>query len=429
MEILSSYNRFWNTTTIEAGITRDLLPACLSQLNSKEVVVLKGIRRSGKSTLMAQVIRDLLNQDVNPSAILRVNLEEPLFSSEYSIELLEQIYHTYRERVQPEGRCWLFLDEIQQIPGWESWVRGRLETEDLKIFVTGSSSQMLSREIGSKLTGRNISFEVFPLSFAEFIRFHDLKIITELDYINKKSVIRKLFHEYLKFGGFPEITLKESYDDKKLLLKSYFEDILYRDIVTRYEIRDVANLRNLAVYLLTQVARPTSITKLKNNFSISQDKTENYVSAIMESYLLFQLRAFSYSLKHSMRAGFKPYAIDTGLRNRVAFSFSEDVGWLVENVVACSLIRKYEEIYFSKNGSETDFVVKEGMTITKRIQVWYDDVSASHIPTRECNCFKTVFGHERAESILVTNDYDDSIEINATQVRCIPVIKFLLGLP
>ena len=428
-EILSSYNRFWNTGSIDAGIGRDILPACLDQLDSKEVVVLKGVRRCGKSTLMAQVIRELLARKVSPTAILRVNLEEPLFSSEYSVELLEQIYRTYRERVQPEGKCWLFMDEVQNVPGWESWVRGRCETEEIKIFVTGSSSQMLSREIGTKLTGRNISFEVYPLSFREFLHFNSLEIATELDYVARKAAIRKLFSDYLKYGGFPEVVLKERNDDKELLLKGYFEDILYRDIVTRYEIRDVANLRNLAVYLLTNVARPTSITRLKNNFTISQDKTENYVSAIMESYLLFQLQMFSYSLKSTMRAGFKPYAVDTGLRNRIAFAFFEDLGWLVENVVFCHLKRRHEEVYYHSGGSDTDFVVKEGMRITRRIQVWYEDVAETTVPDRELACFrKPLEGHESAEAILVTNDLEDVIDTGVARVRCIPAVKFLLGL-
>jgi len=428
-EILSSYNRYWSTGNIDAGISRDLLSACLGQLDSREVIVLKGVRRCGKSTLMAQVIRELLGRKLQPTAILRVNLEEPLFSSEYSVDLLEQIYRTYRERVQPEGKCWLFMDEVQNIPGWEGWVRGRSETEDIKIFVTGSSSQMLSREIGTKLTGRNISFEVYPLSFREFLRFNNLEITSDFEYSNKKSSVRKLFNDYLKYGGFPEIVLKDSDEDKQLLLKNYFEDSLYRDIVTRYEIRDVTNLRNLAVYLMTNVAKQTSITKLKNNFTISQDKTENYVSAIMESYLLFKLQMFSFSLKSSMRAGFKPYAVDTGLRNRIAFAFSDDLGWLVENVVFCHLKRQHEEVYYHLNGSETDFVVKEGMRITRRIQVWYGDISEIGIPERELACFqKPLEGHEGAEAILVTNDYEDVIDTGASRVQCIPAVKFLLGM-
>jgi predicted AAA+ superfamily ATPase len=188
-EMISSYNRFWNTGSIDAGIKRGILPACLGQLNSREVVVLKWVRCCGKSTLMAQVIRERLAKNVQPTEILRINLEEPLFSSEYSVELLEQIYRTYRERVQPEGKCWLFMDEVQNVPGWESWVRGRSETGDIKIFVTGSSSQMLSREIATKLTGRNVSFEVYRLSFQEFLRFNNLEVGTELDYAARKATV------------------------------------------------------------------------------------------------------------------------------------------------------------------------------------------------------------------------------------------------
>ena len=189
----------------------------------------------------------------------------------------------------------------------------------------------------------------------------------------------------------------------------------------------MGNLRNLAVYLLTNVAKLTSVNKLKKNFTISQDKTENYVSAIMESYLLFQLQKFSFSLKSSMRAGFKPYAIDTGLRNRVAFSFSEDAGRLAENAVYCHLKRKHEEVYFHANGSETDFVVKEGMRVTQLIQVWYEDVTETAIPDRELACFNRPHdGHEGAENILVTNDYEDVIKAGTATIQCIPAVKFLL---
>ncbi|MBU1171167.1 MAG: ATP-binding protein [Proteobacteria bacterium] len=428
-EILTTYNRFWLTSHIDRGIKRDILDTCSGQLDSKEILVLKGVRRCGKSTLMAQLIGDLLDRLMNPHGILRINLEEPLFSSEYSVDLLEQIYRTYRERVYPEGKCWLFLDEVQNVPGWERWVRGRSETEDIKICVTGSSAQMLSREIGSKLTGRNVTFEVYPLSFREFLRFKEVDVSTEMDYLAQKDKVRNLFVNYLKYGGFPEVVLKSSDDDKSLLLKGYFDDLLYRDIVTRYEIRDVANLRNLAVFLLTNVAKLTSITKLKNNFSISQDKTENYVSAIMESYMLFQLKKFSFSLKSTMRAGFKPYAVDTGLRNRVAFAFSEDLGRLVENAVFSYLTRHYDEVFFDSNGSETDFVIKQGMTIIRRIQVWYGDPSDTSVPARELACFqKTPKGYETAETLFLTNDYNDVVKTDSADVKCIPVVKFLLGL-
>jgi hypothetical protein len=425
LEILASYNRFWTTGRLDAGIKRDLLPRCLSQADSKEIVVLKGVRRCGKSTLLAQVMDALLQRGTRSQQLLRVNLEEPLFAAEASVKLLEQIYRTWRERVCPVGKGYLFLDEIQNVPGWEGWVRGRSGTEDVKIFVTGSSAQMLSREIGTKLTGRQVSFEVYPLSFSEFLRFKGIEVHSELEYIANKTLIRHHFLDYQKYGGFPEVVLKQDDDDRELLLKNYFEDILYRDIVTRHEIRDVANLRNLAVFLLTNNTRLTSVNKLKGNFSISQDKTENYLSAILESYLTFQLQKFSWSLKSVQRAGFKPYAIDTGLRNRVAFSFSADAGRLVENVVHNHLRRCHEEVFFAADGGETDFIIKEGMTITRRIQVWYEDTPQVEIPERELAAFAGL-KKEAAECLLLTNDLETEIEVGDTKVRCLPVVKYLL---
>ncbi len=426
-DILALYNRFWSSGTIDAGIERDCLEPVMRQMDSKEAVVLQGVRRSGKSTLMDQVVRKLLKSGFPPSGILRVNLEEPLLATEYSIELLEQIYRTYRERVMPEGRCVLFLDEVQNIDGWESWVRGRSETEDMKIFLTGSSARMLSREIGTKLTGRHVSFEIYPLSFREFLRFNGIEISSETDYTVRKAVVRNMLSEYMRHGGFPEVVLKKEEPDKLLLLKSYFEDIVFRDVAARHEIRDTSNLMNLAVYLFTNIARKTSVNKLKNNFAISQDKTENYVSAILESYLLFRVKKFSYSLKSVQRSGFKPYAVDTGLRNRVAFSFSEDFGWLMENLVFLHLKRQGEELYFDSNGGETDFVVKRGTKIAKRIQVWYDDAENRTIPQRELKGFQIQDNQgQDADCILVTNDLEDTVEVGSTIVRCVPAAKFFL---
>ncbi|MEK6535380.1 MAG: ATP-binding protein [Thermodesulfobacteriota bacterium] len=427
-EILNAYNKFWTTGLIEAGIERTVLADCLRQIDTKETIVLKGIRRSGKSTLMAQVIQHLLRSGVSPSSILRVNLDEPLFAADYSIDLLERLYRTYRESINPADRCYLFLDEIQNVPGWEQWVRGRSETENIKIFATGSSSRVLSPEIGTKLTGRQISFTIFPLSFSEYLRFQDLDIDTEQEYRTRKPVVRKSFTDYLRYGGFPEVALKPDPEDKDLLLKHYFEDIVYRDVVSRYQIRDTLTLKNLAVYLLANIGNLTSVTKLKNNFGISQDKVENYWSALVESYLLSPLLKFSYSAKIRARAGFKVYAVDTGVRNRIAFSFSGDTGRLVENVVFNHLRQVHEEICYETNGHETDFLVKEGTAVTRRIQVWYGDPAETEIPARESAPFAKSFAAAAGgENLILTNDLEGEITIGSEKVRSLPVIKFLCG--
>jgi len=303
-----------------------LLTDCVGQLETKETVELKGVRRSGKSTLMAQIIRFLLAQGTRPCQILRVSMEEPLFAAQSSIELLEQIYRAYREHIHPEERCYLFLDEIQNIPLWERWVRGRSETENIKIVITGSSSRMLTRKAGTALTGRHLSFEVYPLSFVEFLRFKGVHVSCKEDYFAQKPLIRNLLIEYRTIGGFPEVVLRPDPQDKELLLKHYFEDILHRDVAARHDVRDIVTLGNLAVFALSTTGQLTSVSKLKNNLNVSQDKIENYLAALGQSYLLVRVAKLESSLKKTIRARFKLYAVDTGLRNRVAFTFSEDSG-------------------------------------------------------------------------------------------------------
>lgn len=429
IEILNSYNRFWATGGVEAGIPREVLERCARELNQKEILLLKGVRRSGKSTLMAQMIRTLLEKGKKPHQLLRVNLEEPLFAAEYSLELLEQIYRVYREKICPSGKCYLFLDEIQNIPEWERWVRGRSETENLKIIITGSSSRLLSREVGAKLTGRHVSFEIFPLSFSEFLRFKGVTVGSKTDYFERKPVIRNLFAEYRQYGGFPEVVLRKEPEDKELMLKQYFEDILHRDVVSRNEIRDTLTLQNLATYLMTTIGRLTSNTNLKRNFAVSQDKVENYTSALLESFLIYRLPKFETSLKKSLRARFKPYAIDTGLRNRVAFTFSEDSGWLAENIVLNHLRRRHEQIYYGSNGGEIDFLVKEGLRIVQSIQVWQADASETMIPARELAAFESRSRSANpGECLLITNDLERMEKVGKKEIRCVPLVLFLLGL-
>jgi len=248
------------------------------------------------------------------------------------------------------------------------------------------------------------------------------------DYYAQKPLIRHLFNEYLRFGGFPAVVLKESEEDKALLLRQYFEDILYRDVIAGNAIRDAVTFRNLAVYLMTNIGRLTSVNNLKNNFGVSQDKIEHYTAALLETYLIHRLPKFSYSLKKSLRDRFKTYAIDTGLRNRVAFSFSEDAGWLAENAVLNHLKVDAEEIYYDGNGNETDFVVKEGVKVTQRIQVWYADPGETAIPERELRYFAVSGGFPPTVNVLITNDIEQELTVADIKVQCLPLILFLLAI-
>ena len=188
-------------------------------------------------------------------------------------------------------------------------------------------------------------------------------------------------------------------------------------------------LQNLAVFLMTNVGRLTSTTNLKRNFAVSQDKVENYTSALLESFLIYRLSKFEPSLKKSLRARFKPYAIDTGLRNRVAFTFSEDSGWLAENIVLNHLRRRHEQIYYGGNGGEIDFIVKEGMRVVQSIQVWQADAAESTTPARELAAFESLSRSANpGECILITNDLERTEKVGKKEICCVPLVLFLLGL-
>lgn len=429
LEILYKQNPHWEGGALEAGYPREILPAVLAFNDARETTVLKGIRRCGKTTLLAQVINQLLSRDIPPAQILRINLEEPLFSREYSIELLERIFRLYQERKNPTAKTWLFLDEVQNIPAWERWVRGRSESEAVKIYVTGSSANLLSREIGTKLTGRHVSFTVYPLSFREFLIFNQCPPPDPDSWYGQKPLLRHLLQQYLCHGGFPEVVKQGEAAKKELLLKQYFDDILFRDVVARHEIRDVHNLTNIAVFLMTNMAARTSVKKLKDNLGLSQDKTEHYLSALLEACLFFTLRKFSFSYKQQLRAGFKVYAADNGLRNRIAFTFSEDSGRSIENLVFNHLNQNTEELFFTANGGEIDFLVKEGTRVKTLYQVWYSSDPKQQIPSRELAALSAAgAAWPDAEKVLLTNNYEDSITREGSTIQCRPVLKFLLGL-
>ena len=223
-----------------------------------------GARRCGKTTVMFQIMDKLEELGIDQKAVLHINCEEPFFAQRLSIDLLDEIYETFRQKIWPSGKAYIFIDEIQNVPEWERWVRARNESENIKIFITCSSSKLMSRELGTLLTGRHVSMMVYPLNFSEFCLFRDKKIEL-LD----NHEIKYLLDNYLTWGGFPEVVLALEEERKEVLLKQYFDDILFRDISLRHNIRDIFLLRNLAVFLMTQTASLISFNRIANLFGIS----------------------------------------------------------------------------------------------------------------------------------------------------------------
>jgi len=411
LEILNEWKKLWKKKILEREISEKIINATKS---TKEIIDIIGVRRSGKSSLLGLIIQKL---KLNDELVLYINFEEPAFLNYYNLELLEQILEIYKTNINPTKKPYIFLDEIQLITGWEKWVRKLRDLETAHIFVSGSSSKLLSREFGTTLTGRHISFTIFPLNFKEYITFKGENLpknISEL--IEKKIIFKKLLNSYLIEGGFPEVIITNNKD----LLKNYFEDIIYKDIVLRHQIRDVKSLRNLANFCLTNISNLITYNSLKNNFKISLDSTRDYLYYMEEAFLIFQIPKFSYSLKEQEINPKKIYCIDNGLRNAVSFKFSKDEGKLAENLVFIELKRRNKDIYYWKDKNEVDIVLKNKNQKITAINISYTD----EIEEREIKGlleFQKNFKNIE-ELILITKN----LEKKENNIKFIPLWKWLL---
>ncbi len=411
LEVIISSKEFYRHKKLS---NREITPDIIRSVG-KEVITIFGVRRSGKSSLLSLIIRELKLEETQ---FLYINFDDPVFINYSDVSILDKIWEVYKIHINNREKPYIFFDEIQNIPKWEKWIRKIRDLEQAFVFITGSSSTLFSRDFGTSLTGRHISFALYPLSYREYLSFKGYELPeNELQIIEKKLTLRKAFQEYIYTGGFPEIVLT----DRKELLKEYFEDILFKDIILRYSIRDANTLRKIATYCLTNVSKLISYNSIRNVFKISLDKVKSYLSYLEESYLIFLIPSFAYSLKSQELSPKKVYCIDNGLRNVVSFKFSKDEGKLVENMVFLELKRRKHEIYYWKNKHEVELVLKNVDDSLIGINVTYTD----EIDEREIDGlkeFKRKFGSKVKELVVITKDIDKQSE----GIRFVPVWKWLL---
>lgn len=374
IETLLLWN-FWEKN-IDVGILRDeYLNRIKRYLKTDEIVTLTGVRRSGKSTISLQVLADLIKQGVPKINTLYVNFEDPKFYNFLNVDLLDEIWEAYFDYLHPKGKVYLVLDEVQKIKGWEHWARAKYDQkEKVKIFATGSNTELLSSEFSSVLTGRHLQLSVTPLNFREFLKFRKIEIKADkFQLLKDKYVLRRLFLEYLQAGGFPKIALTKDELLRKELLSQYFNDILTKDIVDRYKIKEGGKLKNLALFYSTNFTRKYTFNKVKKvaDFSLSLDSIHRFSHYLADSFLIDFLTRFSYSLKNQMQTDRKVYFVDNGMRNAIAFKFSADKGKLLENAVFHHLNRQKKGLYYFSEKQEVDFVCKEGLRAQELINVCY----------------------------------------------------------
>lgn len=382
LETLARWNR-WGTARLDSGTPRDITDRLKPFLDARDILALAGPRRAGKTTVMYQVMDELEHRGVPREAMLHVNLEEPGFSPDLGLDLLDRLYDSYREQVFPEGRAYLFLDEVQQVPGWERWVRARNETEQIKVLVTGSSSRLMSRELGTLLTGRHVTFQVRPLDFSEYLRFRSIKVPANPRLAGAPAPIQNALAAYLQWGGFPEVVLADDDSRRTALLKQYFDDLLFKDVALRHTVRDLPTLRALAVHLLTQTANLVSYQRIATTFGVSLDLARNYSAHLQEAFMVRLLPYYSLKVSERQRHPNKVHAVDLGLRNAVCLTGSPDRGRLAETAVHNALTAQHDDLHYFRKDNELDLLVRRGNQIEAVFQVTAEGLEREEVLTRE----------------------------------------------
>jgi len=394
----------------EKGIPRDV--DFDKQASTQQITVISGIRRSGKSTLLLQFM-----QRFEEFSYLNFDDERMLNFNVSDFQTLMLVFAKYTKSKV------VFFDEIQNVDGWERFIR-RIFDEGYKIFVTGSNAKLLSSELATHLTGRYVKIELFPFSFREILSFHHVNPAKLSS--STISEIVTLFDDYLLKGGFPEMI---KYNDNEYLTRVY-EDILYKDLIVRYKIKNIKQFKNLSQYLFTNFTNSISYNSLKNVLNIKSSTTvQEYISFLEESYLLFELYKYDFSLKKQFVSNKKIFAIDNGIRNRIAMMFSSDRGRFLENLVFIELKRRRKELYFYKtaNHLETDFLYYENEHF-HLLQVSYglDDMRTRE---REIKALITATRElPQTKCMLLTYDEEDTIVKNGVEINVLPAWKWLLGI-
>ncbi|MCX6245936.1 MAG: ATP-binding protein [Bacteroidetes bacterium] len=381
----------------DSGLKRELIPA--AQSLSSHALIISGVRRCGKSTLLMQMMKGMKGD-----TLLYLNFESPqLF--EFSLSDFSRLDNVIKQK----GIETLFFDELQLVEGWEIYVRQKLD-EGFKVIITGSNASLLSKELGTKLTGRHITQELFPFSYSEFLSFRSLTPSAES------------LRAYMQTGGFPEFV--KSGDEEQLA--TLFDDILIRDIVTRYGIKDIKSLQRLASYLFSNIGNRITATKLKQPMSIGATSTIlSWFSHLEFSYLVSFLPMFSHSAKAQLINPRKVYAIDLGLAEVISTAMTEDAGRKLENLIFLHLRSKYTELYYFDDKGECDFIAMKHGAAAEIVQVCYE-LTPDNLK-RELNGLLTAMRFfKQKKATIVTFANTDYIEKDGFEIAVLPAYEYLM---
>lgn len=397
-------------------------------INSGKIVTVSGVRRSGKTFILYDTIKRLINKGINIKNVLYINFEDERL--ELSHQELDLILQAYLE-LYPDlnlSECYFFFDEIQNIDGWDKFVRRLYDSVTRNIFITGSNSRLLSREIATSLRGRTVTYEVYPLSFHEYLRFHNVEINVYKPSLRAKT--SSMFERYLFEGGFPELIFIHK-GLKQKVLQEYLDVMLFRDLIERYKIANVSVLKYFMKRIFNNLTKPFSVNKIYNElksqgYKIGKNLLYNLLDAMVSIYLCIPLTKYTTSIVKEELSEKKVYIVDNGLVGAVNFSLSKDYGKLLENTVFLHLYRKYKKIFFYKEKTECDYVFLDEKGKFHAVQVSY---SLSDAETKKRETEGLVSACKRLDirrGIIITMAEEYEFTADGIDITVLPAYKFLI---
>jgi uncharacterized protein len=428
-EIISQLIDDFHDRKFPKGITpRDKkLPAIQGKAD-----VIMGMRRTGKTFFCYQKIEELISEGISPEKILYLNFEDDRLL-EFKVNDFQLILDVYFGKFPPNrnSKCHFFFDEIQRINQWEVFIRRLLDTENVHIYITGSSSKLLSSEIATSLRGRSFATEIFPFSFLEFLQHHNLFKKPPIKFSTHNiSVLRKAAEDYLNTGGFPEVQ-KLDRNIRTEVLQGYIDSVLMKDVIERHKVGNVIALKHLVHHIMNTPCGKFSVNRFYNTLkSMSVKCAKNslyeYLDHLADAYLFYKVPIHSRSEKSRIVNPVKVYTIDTGLLNAMTFRNSENKGLLLENLVFINLRRNGYEVEYvnTPSGFETDFFARHKISgDVKLIQVCWDMTNKKTFNRELRGLQKAMEAFSINTGTIVTWDDEKPID---NGIETIPIWKWLL---
>ena len=402
-------------------------------LHAEQIITIPGVRRSGKSSKMKLVINDLVKAGVSPQNILWMGFDDERLA-DMSQQDLNEILEAYRELypTTPLSEVYMFFDELQLIEGWELFVMRIHKSYCKHIYISGSNAKMLSQEIATSLRGWALEYRTYPLSFAEYCHF--LAIPTERLNEQQTTQLRLAWDDYNRYGGFPEVVLTPDRLLRDKLLQTYYNAMLFRDLVERHSISSIGVLRYFIKRIMNNVTKPTSINSLYNDIrsqglKISKDELYKWADYLCESFMFIRIPRYTPSLIAEETGLKKYYFIDNGMRQNILLPHSQDEGKLLESSVLLHLCRRCGELekvtYFLKE-KECDFVLQHEDIVLQLIQVCWQ-MEDAETRAREIAGLLEARKVTHCDNLyIITHHQEETIEQGGWTIHVVPAWKWML---